>query len=417
MSEPPGPRPPRDTDPTPPGRPAAEDVTAETPSGRHLDALLGDGLEPPTRKTRSGPIMVGEGRPARDTHRESPPGPAGSTVRDRATPPPLPPLGARAGIHDPRDGLQLGPRYKPLDARTVEVRLNDVAVEDAADRRPAEEPLGQAPGLSPKPSIGGAARMVVFFGPKGGVGATTLACNVGGILARNGRPAVLVDLDLQLGAVPVSLGVQPRHSISTLVREAQSVGGLGAGPLRTELDAHPSGLRIAAQTRIEDLGAVTVKRLPRFFDALGAGFGMVLVDGLRDFNDHAVASMDLAHMVVIVITQDVPAVRAGARALRIFRRLGYKDDRLLLVVNRYHRRAPVGLDDIRRVLGMPVHARVHNDFPLIEQALNRGQLVEHIQPRSRPARDLLALAALVAGDVKPTPVTEERGLLGRLLGR
>ena len=259
--------------------------------------------------------------------------------------------------------------------------------------------------------------MVVFFGPKGGVGATTLACNVGGILARNRRPTVLVDLDLQLGAVPVSLGVQPMHSISDLVREAQSIGGKGAGPLKTELDAHHTGLRIAAQTRIEDLGAVTVKRLPRFFDALGTGFAHVLVDGLRDFNDHAVATMDLAHLVVIVITQDVPAVRAGARALRLFRRLGYKDDRLLLVVNRYHRRAPVTLDDISRVLGMPVHARVHNDFPLIEQALNRGQLVDRIQPRSRPARDLLALARLVAGDVEPTPAVDERGLLGRILRR
>lgn len=411
-------RPSADTDPTPSG-PVAADATAETPSNPRwaAEALVGR-QEPPTRRTRSGPMEVQGRRPAAISGRSTRDGLGNpATIRERQTPPPLPPLGARAGIHDPRDGLQIGPRYKPLDAPTVEVRLNDVVAEEATVR-PAQEPLGKAPALTPAPpKVGIKARMVVFFGPKGGVGATTLACNVGGILARNQRPTVLVDLDLQLGAVPVSLGLQPEQSISALVREAQTIGGLGAGPLKTELDAHHSGLRIAAQTRIEDLGAVTVKRLPRFFDALGSGFAHILVDGLRDFNDHAVAAMDMAHLVVIVITQDVPAVRAGARALRIFRRLGYKDDRLLLVVNRYHRRAPVSLADINRVLGMPVHARVHNDFPLIEQALNKGQLVDRIQPRSRPARDLLALAQLVAGDVEPGPAVDERGLLARLLRR
>lgn len=387
------------------------DPTAEGPFGaEHAPAE-----EPPTRRTRSGGLLLD---PDRRTHPPARPAPritrsdapdAGATVRARGTPPPLPPLGARAGIHDRRDGLQVGPRLKPLDAHTVEVRLSDVDLVSPADPLPAHEPLGAPPALR-----SAVARMVAFFGPKGGVGCTTLACNVGGVLARNARPTVLVDLDLQLGAVPVSLGLQPQQSISALVEEAERIG---SGPLRTELDAHDSGLRIAAQTRIEDLGAVTVKRLPRFFDALGARYSHVLVDGLRDFNDHAVATMDLAHMVVVVITQDVPAVRAGARALRIFRRLGYKNDRLLLVVNRYHRRAPVDLDDIRRVLGVPVHAHVHNDFPLVEQAINRGRLVDELQPRSRPARDLLELSRLVAGDVEPRPDRGDRGLLARLLRR
>ncbi|MEZ4433273.1 MAG: hypothetical protein R3F65_12770 [bacterium] len=285
----------------------------------------------------------------------------------------------------------------------MSLRISDVDL----DHAPADEPLGAPPALAEA-----RARMVVFFGPKGGVGATTLACNVGGLIARAGRPAVLVDLDLQLGTVPVSLNVRPERSLDELVEEAAAAD---RGPLRAPLDIHPAtGLRIAAQTRIEQLGKITVKRLPRLFDALGAAHSPLLVDGLRDFNDHAVATMDLAHLVVIVVTQDVPAVRAGAQALRIFRRLGYRNDRLLLVVNRYHKGAPVGLDTIARGLGVPVGAVVHNDFPLIEQALNRGELVVDIRPRSRPTRDLTRLAALVAGAPAPPP---PRGLLARILNR
>lgn len=384
--------------------PDLEPDTALTP--RHALARADDG--PPTRKTRSGPMLLD---PARDpapagTPPGTPPDPGQGSIRDRVTPPPLPPLGARAGIHDRRDPPKLdGPRLKPLDARTMSIRIHDITV---TDTRPADEPLGAPPALAEA-----SARMVVFFGPKGGVGATTLACNVGGLIARGGRSAVLVDLDLQLGSVPVSLNIRPQRSLDELVEEAAT---LDRGPITTPLDRHPAtGLRIAAQTRIEQLARITVKRLPRFFQALGAAYSPILVDGLHDFNDHAVATMDLAHLVAIVVTQDVPAVRAGAQALRIFRRLGYHNDRLLLVVNRYHARAPVGLDTIARGLGLPVGATVHNDFPLIEEALNRGEIVHDIRPRSRPARDLVRLAAIVAGDAPPG--LPNRRLIDRLLKR
>lgn len=404
--------PPASSDTTPAGpldepdeRDAADVAdTAQTPS--HPGLRAADFAEPPTRRTRSGPMEIDPERAAprgRSSHGSVTR--ASSPIRERSTPPPLPPLGARAGIHDRRGGLALdGQRLRPLDARTMSVRLSDVEFEDA---RPAREPLGAAPSLPSAP-----ARMVVFFAPKGGVGATTLACNVGGLLARSGHPAALVDLDLQLGSVPVSLNVTPQVSIDALVDEAARLDG---GPLETALDRHAAtGLHIAAQVQIEQLGKITVKRLPRLFSSIGGRHSPILVDGLRDFNDHAVATMDLAHLVVIVITQDVPAVRAGARALRIFRRLGYGNDRLLLVVNRYHRRAPVGLDTIAHALGLPAAARVHNDFPLIEQALNQGVLATDIRPRSRPARDLARLAELIAGQAGPPP---RRGLIARLLDR
>ncbi|MCA9537491.1 MAG: hypothetical protein KC620_01305 [Myxococcales bacterium] len=311
----------------------------------------------------------------------------------------VPNLGARAGIRDLRDTLQHGPRLQPLDARTISLRISDPDIQEV----PAATPLGQAPSTPPA-----RARMTVFFGAKGGVGATALAVNVGGLLARMGQPTVLVDMDLQLGTVPVFLDLRPERSLASLVEEAER---LGEGPLQSPLDRHETGLRVVSQPRIEELGAITIGRLPRFFDALALAHPQILVDGLRDFNDHAVATMDLAHQIVLVLTQDVPAVRAGSRALRLFRRLGYPTEKLTVVVNRFHKRAPVSLEAIGRALGLPVTARVHNDFPLIEQALNQGKLVGDLKPRAQPARDLDALARKVAG----MPRAPRTGLLGRLL--
>lgn len=320
---------------------------------------------------------------------------------------------SRAGIKDPRqatfvtnlaDLRRMGSRPKQLSAETCVLRLEDL--EEVKEAAPASEPLGEAP-----QPMTVASKMIAFFAPKGGVGSTLLSINVAGVLARLERTAVIADMDLQLGSVPVSLNIKPQRSIAELVLEATEAG---QGPLQSGIDRHPSGLHVVAQgDRIEELSAVTMERLPRFFDALGHSFQYVITDGLRDFSDHAVGTMDVAHTVVLVATQDVPAIRAAARSLRIFRRLGYGPERLKILVNRYHRKAPVTLEAIHNALGQPVDAVVRNDFPLAEQALNEGVMVADLKPKAGLARDLDAVARMLA----EIPQARRGGFFSRLFGK
>lgn len=320
---------------------------------------------------------------------------------------------SRAGIRDPRNSTfvarlddleRQSARPKQVKAETSVVSADDIEV---IGDLPAQEPLGEAP-----PLMTVASRVIAVFTPKGGTGGTTVAVNMAGVLAKLNKPAVVVDMDLQLGAVPVSLNMRPERTIAEIMRVADSAGG---GPLQTGLDRHASGICVLAQgERIEELPEITAERLPRLFEALARTFPYVIIDGLRDFSDHAVATMDLAHMVLMVVTQDVPAVRAAARCLRIFRRLGYGPDRIRLIVNRYHRRAPVTLEAIQNALGQPVEAVIHNDFPLVEQALNLGALISDVKPGARPTRDIEGITYHYAG-IKDPP--QHGGFLSRLLGR
>jgi len=317
-------------------------------------------------------------------------------------------LAARAGIHDQRDGLSLearnAPLTGPLDVSSSLLRVEDIELL-SVDAQVDE--LGSAP----EPTDLGSAQMVVFFGPKGGMGTTTLAVNAAGTLAALGHAPVIVDMDLQLGCVPIALNMRTERTLAELVMEAET---LGEGPLETVLDAHSSGIAVAAQTRIEELGEITTDRLPRFFEALGHGHPYIIVDGLRDFNDHAVATMDLAHLVVLVVTQDVPAVRAAARSLRLFRRLGYPPERLRLVINRFSPKAPITLDNIASALGRPVDFTVGNDFPLIEQALNHGHMASDLDASAPVSRDLRNLGRMLAGEPAEP---DNRGFFARLFSR
>ncbi len=324
--------------------------------------------------------------------------------------------GSRGGIKDPRNATfvvklsdlekQRGQSRAPSPPRAETMMLGVDDLEPVSNTGAGERPV-EAP---PPPES--ESRTIAVFAPKGGVGATTLAINIAGTLARLGRPVVLVDLDLQLGAVPVSLNVRPERSLAEICREVDKARG---APLQTGLDRHASGLSFLAQgDRIEEIAEVTSDRLPRLFEALGRTYPYVVLDGMRDFGDHAVTAMDLAHMVLLVVTQDVPAVRAAGRALRLFRRLGFGPDRVRIVLNRYVKNAPVTLDAIQEALGQPVEAVVHNDFPLVERALNLGALLSDVKPAARATRDIEALTHHYAGI--PETNVASGGFFSRLLG-
>ena len=252
----------------------------------------------------------------------------------------------------------------PAKVFTQIVDLTDL--ESVHDMR---TPLPEAAGDLQTPS-----RTIGLFGAKGGVGCTTLACNVGGALVRRGLNAAVVDMDLQLGAVPVSLNVVPQRSVAEVMDE---VVRAGSGPVTSGLDRHASGLHLLAQgDRIEEIAQVSSERLPRLFDAMGRTFQYVVVDGLRDFSDLSVATLDLCNL------------------------------------NRWQRKARVSIDAVQAALGCPVDAIVRNDFPTVERAVDHGLLLAEAAPKSGLTADLDDLLPHLANLPARTP----QGRFARVFG-
>ena len=87
-------------------------------------------------------------------------------------------------------------------------------------------------------------QVIAVAGATGGVGTTSLAVNLGCVLAKDDRNSVaLVDLDLCLGDADVFLDTIPDY---TLVDVAQNVTRLDFTLLKRSLTKHSSGLYPAA---------------------------------------------------------------------------------------------------------------------------------------------------------------------------
>jgi pilus assembly protein CpaE len=279
-----------------------------------------------------------------------------------------------------------------------------------ASARPSYE--HDAPQLAPKGKI------IVVFGCRGGAGATMLAVNIASALGRGGKSVVVVDLDLQLGDVFVALDLDANTSVAALARDAAT---LDDASLRRRLARHDSGIYALSQVgRLDDIDPELPERMPKLLAKLQEHFDYVVVDGVRDFGDHALSAMDMADKIAMVVTQDVQAVRRASRVAQLFRRLGYAERKIHVVLNRHSGKATVDEREIERVLTLPVSATVRNDYPRLSKALDEGSLLHDTARGSGVHRDVERVARVVLGDpTRHEPVVEddEPGFFARLFRR
>lgn len=233
--------------------------------------------------------------------------------------------------------------------------------------------------------------VVAVFGCKGGSGATTIATNLAGALLADDhqRRVVILDLDAQLGDVLVFLDLASRYSWTDLLR---NLPRLDDELVHRSLTAHASGLRVVAQgAELEDADRLDAAAVTQTIAFLRQHYDYVIVDGLRDFSETSLAALDAADRIALTMTQDVPALKNASRCIGVFRRLGYRADKLKLIINRYHKRDKLDLDTISDALGAAVDATVANDYPVVIRAINEGVLLVDSAPHATVTEDVRAL--------------------------
>ncbi len=126
-------------------------------------------------------------------------------------------------------------------------------------------------------------KVIAVCGASGGVGCTSVAVNLGCILASNPANTVaLVDLDLAVGDADVFLDTIPDYS---LIDVTQNISRLDFQLLKRSLTKHSSGLYLLPRpVQLQDVALITPDSLRRVFGLLKATFTHIVhrrVQGLH----------------------------------------------------------------------------------------------------------------------------------------
>jgi pilus assembly protein CpaE len=239
-----------------------------------------------------------------------------------------------------------------------------------------------------RPKVG---KRIVVLGPKGGVGTTTVAVNLGlALTAQRQSTVALFDADFLTGDTTVHLDLTPQRTVLDLVPHFDA---LDARLISQVMTKHRGGLEVLARPpNPEQAEVLTGEHVRTILASLAQMYDEVVIDAAPSYDNRMLAVLDLADLFVVLVTPHIGALRSARHFLHVAHSLGYPDDRMCFVLNKASHLAGLSLEDVASLLGSHAILQVPTGGPEVTQAVNEGRPLLMHQPKSSVARALQAVA-------------------------
>ena len=244
---------------------------------------------------------------------------------------------------------------------------------------------------------GRSARLIAFVNAKGGSGASFLAANVASILAvRELHRIMLVDLDVQFASLPSYLNMGAGNG---LIKALESAESLDAASIKGYAQVHKNGVHMLAAA-LNDLispDQIAQERIETLLNVLDSAYDDIVVDLPRRIDAVTSVIFDRLDKVVVVSQQSVTHLQDTKRLITIMHNfLGISNDRILVVINRFDRKADVRRGDFEEAFpGIEIET-IPGDFRRVAESVNLGVPVVEGAQRSPLAKAIVALSERLA---------------------
>jgi pilus assembly protein CpaE len=240
----------------------------------------------------------------------------------------------------------------------------------------------------------GPSRLVVVFAPKGGVGKTTIAFNLGVAASGFGLRTALVDGSIQFGDLRGLLRA-PRDAPSMLdlptdrISESDLAEVLWRGPADVDVLLAPPRIEMAEMVLVRDVEK-TLSLMRRLYD-------LVIVDTGVGLDELTLALLDQADTILEIVTYDATTIRNTIAMAETFQKIGYSPSKVQYLVNRADASAGIDPGDLRRALGREPEYLIRSDGQTVGPTSNQGAPFVTAEPGAGVSKDVVDVARSLLG--------------------
>jgi pilus assembly protein CpaE len=299
-------------------------------------------------------------------------------------------LTAQAGLQDKLKSFEAGADdhlTKPFEAAELLMRVTALARRTEAARLAQRET-----------EVTQAARMIAVHSLRGGTGASTLAVNLGvGLASLWQKPTVLLDLTMTAGQVAMMLNMPLKRTWTDIAR--YSADELDMDVIMSIVGTHESELSfVAAPTFPSEAETLHGETLGAALRLIKGQFEYVVADLPHDFSEPAIQALDVADVIVMIATPDMASIRAVVAAMDTYEKLGYKKEKIKLVLSAIFPRSSLAKDKIESAVGLNSVVMIPYVQDVFVDAINLGQPPLYHRPNESVSALLEDFALLMSKD-------------------
>jgi len=252
-------------------------------------------------------------------------------------------------------------------------------------------------------ALGSGAKVITIIPVKGACGASTIASNLAFALKKAGSQKVLLgDMDPYTGTLSFLLKAKSTY---TFLDALSRIGSLDA-ELWRGLVFTQSGIDILLAPENPMDSSLDLPDPTPVFEFCRQIYESIVVDVGNAFSSWSLHLARAADEVLLVTTNELPALRATQRVMQNFDKQHIERARVRLVVNRYSPDIGLTQEAIETALHLDVFHQLPSDYEVVQRALVEGK---QIPISTAFGKSLGALASRLVGKSKTEPVDKKKG--------
>ena len=227
--------------------------------------------------------------------------------------------------------------------------------------------------LHQRPAVNESTNQIFSFLPsKAGVGASTIAVNVSGALARRPNTRVLLsDFDLSSGMLRFMLKLTNEYSVPDAISRVADIDE----NLWPQLVTPVAGMDVLHAGRINPSYRIEPAQVANLLAYMRRTYQVLCFDLSGNLEKYSIELMQESKRILLVCTGEVPSLHLAREKLAFLRDMGLSG-RVSLVLNRMRKNPLFSKAQVEELLGQPVVRVFANDYPAVNHAVEEGKLLD-----------------------------------------
>ena len=233
---------------------------------------------------------------------------------------------------------------------------------------------------------------ICVFSTKGGIGKTSIVTNLAWELYQKTNDKIcIVDLSYNSEDVALFLDIKQNETIKNIV---ENIENYDEATLLDKLGKYNKTkiYLLEAQENILPKFSIGQNDVVKTINSLKNIFDYIIIDTSNIINEINFDIFDNSDLILLATTTSQSSIKSCQKCYELFDKIGYNDDKIKLVVNRFIDNQEITIDDIEEQVNHKVfHAIVNNYLTLID-AISLKRNVGETNPHSNIAKAYARLA-------------------------